>query len=132
MVGYQGHKMSKSRGNLVFVAKLREAGVDPAAIRLALLAHHYRGDWQWRQQDLEEGIQRAHIWRAALARPVAPDAHGLLRAVRQRLADDLDAPGAVLLVDRWAAEAMGGHGTDREAPALVRTLLDTLLGVDLS
>ena len=47
MVGLDGEKMSKSKGNLVFVSKLRAAGVDPMAIRLALLAHHYRDDWDW-------------------------------------------------------------------------------------
>ena len=47
MVGLDGQKMSKSRGNLVLVSKLRAAGVDPAAIRLAILAHHYRSDWDW-------------------------------------------------------------------------------------
>ena len=47
MVGLDGEKMSKSRGNLVFVSRLREDGVDPMAIRLALLAHHYRSDWEW-------------------------------------------------------------------------------------
>ena len=44
MVSWQGHKMSKSRGNLVFVSTLRHDGVEPAAIRLALLAHHYRSE----------------------------------------------------------------------------------------
>jgi len=47
LVGYLGEKMSKSRGNLVFVSALRRAGVDPAAIRLALLAHHYASDWEY-------------------------------------------------------------------------------------
>ena len=40
MVRLDGEKMSKSRGNLVFVSRLRNAGVEPAAIRLAILAHH--------------------------------------------------------------------------------------------
>ncbi len=53
MVGLDGEKMSKSRGNLVFVSKLRLAGVDPAAIRLALLAHHYSTDWEWVPGDLD-------------------------------------------------------------------------------
>src|SRR5450756_1308136 len=47
MVAYQGAKMSKSLGNLVFISRLRADGVDPMAIRLALLAHHYRSDWEW-------------------------------------------------------------------------------------
>ena len=40
-------KMSKSKGNLVFVSRLLASEVDPMAIRLALLAHHYRDDWDW-------------------------------------------------------------------------------------
>ena len=39
LVAYQGTKMSKSLGNLVFVSELRKE-IDPRAIRLALMAHH--------------------------------------------------------------------------------------------
>jgi len=46
--------MSKSRGNLVFVSALRDAGADPMAIRLALLRHHYRSDWEWTDQELAD------------------------------------------------------------------------------
>ena len=42
MVGLDGEKMSKSKGNLVLVSRLRADGEEPAAIRLAILAHHYR------------------------------------------------------------------------------------------
>ena len=52
MVGLDGEKMSKSKGNLVFVSRLRDDGHDPMAIRLALLAHHYRADWEWTDADL--------------------------------------------------------------------------------
>ncbi|WP_067807438.1 cysteine--1-D-myo-inosityl 2-amino-2-deoxy-alpha-D-glucopyranoside ligase, partial [Actinomadura formosensis] len=69
MVGLHGEKMSKSRGNLVFVSKLRKAGADPMAIRLALLAHHYRSDWEWTQDSLDEAAGRLARWRAAAARP---------------------------------------------------------------
>ncbi|MFZ0160138.1 MAG: cysteine--1-D-myo-inosityl 2-amino-2-deoxy-alpha-D-glucopyranoside ligase, partial [Kineosporiaceae bacterium] len=58
MVGYEGHKMSKSRGNLVLVSRLRADGVDPAVIRLALLAHHYRHDWEWTGEDLTRAQTR--------------------------------------------------------------------------
>ena len=67
MVGYQGEKMSKSKGNLVLVSRLREAGVDPMAIRLALLAHHYRSDWEWTDADLAAAQERLAAWRAAVA-----------------------------------------------------------------
>jgi L-cysteine:1D-myo-inositol 2-amino-2-deoxy-alpha-D-glucopyranoside ligase len=133
MVGYRGHKMSKSLGNLVFVSALRRDGVPPAAIRLALLAHHYREDWEWTGADLSAAEHRAARWRSATRASAGPSALPLLAGVRARLADDLDAPGALRLVDEWVASAAaGGPGGDTEAPGLVGHLLDTLLGVDLS
>src|SRR6201987_5285026 len=68
MVAYQGAKMSKSLGNLVLVSRLRAAGVDPMAIRLALVAHHYRSDWEWTDAVLAEAQARLDRWRAAVAR----------------------------------------------------------------
>src|ERR1700723_4289457 len=71
MVSYQGHKMSKSLGNLVFVNRLLAAGVDPMAIRMTLLAHHYRSDWEWTDAALADADARLARWRAALARAEA-------------------------------------------------------------
>jgi hypothetical protein len=67
MVGYQGAKMSKSLGNLVFVSRLRADGADPMAIRLALLAHHYKSDWEWTDEELARAQARLGRWRAAVA-----------------------------------------------------------------
>lgn len=127
MVGLDGAKMSKSRGNLVFVSKLREAGTDPMAIRLALLAHHYRSDWEWTRTELEAAEARLERWRAAAARPAGQAAAPVVDAVRRRLADDLDTPGAVAALDAWAA----AEGTDEAAPAQVKAIADALLGVAL-
>ncbi|SNS74230.1 L-cysteine:1D-myo-inositol 2-amino-2-deoxy-alpha-D-glucopyranoside ligase [Actinomadura meyerae] len=127
MVGLDGEKMSKSRGNLVFVSKLRESGADPMAIRLALLAHHYRADWEWTGAALEEAAARLGRWRAAAARPSGPPAAPLAATVRGHLADDLDAPAALAAIDAWAA----ADGTDEQAPAQVRAITDALLGVAL-
>ena len=63
MIGYQGEKMSKSKGNLVFVSKLREAGSDSMAIRLALLANHYRSDREWDDLVLANATKRLERWR---------------------------------------------------------------------
>jgi L-cysteine:1D-myo-inositol 2-amino-2-deoxy-alpha-D-glucopyranoside ligase len=135
MVGLDGHKMSKSRGNLVLVSRLRAAGVDPAAIRLAALAHHYRDDWEWTDAGLAEAVERLARWRSAVSLPAGPDAGPLLAQARERLADDLDAPGALAAVDAWAGQALDGGGkgpdADEKAPALVRDLVDALLGVAL-
>ncbi|MFG1946537.1 cysteine--1-D-myo-inosityl 2-amino-2-deoxy-alpha-D-glucopyranoside ligase [Nonomuraea sp. NPDC048826] len=130
MVGLDGEKMSKSRGNLVFVSKLR-AEHDPMAIRLLLLGKHYRADWEYTPALLADAEARLERWRSAVALDAAPPAGDLLADVRDRLADDLDAPGAVAAVDRWAGEALDGRGSDPSAPALVRDLADALLGVTL-
>jgi L-cysteine:1D-myo-inositol 2-amino-2-deoxy-alpha-D-glucopyranoside ligase len=135
MIGLDGEKMSKSKGNLVFVSKLRAAGHDPAALRLALLAHHYRDDWEWTDAGLEAANARLAAWRAATSAAAGPDADEVLAAVRRRLADDLDAPGALAAVDDWAEQVRLRSGTpgadDPAAPALVRRTVDALLGVAL-
>jgi L-cysteine:1D-myo-inositol 2-amino-2-deoxy-alpha-D-glucopyranoside ligase len=131
LVGYDGEKMSKSRGNLVFVSKLLSEGVDPMVIRLALLAHHYRNDWEYTPADLDVAAARLRTWRAATTLPAAPASGGLLALVRERLADDLDAPGALAAIDAWAAEALAAGGGDAAAPELVRAVADLLLGIAL-
>ena len=130
MIGLDGEKMSKSRGNLVFVSKLRASGVDPDAIRLALLAGHYRSDRPWTPELLGTAQERLAGWRAAVARDTGPSAAELVAALRTRLADDLDTPGALAAVDAWAGEARDGGG-DRYAPRAVRDAVDALLGVAL-
>jgi L-cysteine:1D-myo-inositol 2-amino-2-deoxy-alpha-D-glucopyranoside ligase len=179
MVSYQGEKMSKSLGNLVFVSRLRADGVDPMAIRMVLLAHHYRSDWEWTEAGLGDAQARLDRWRSALSRARAlgyepgppeassspgistststsPDpaevtleaefgapgarpataAEGVLAGVRARLRDDLDAPGALIVVDRWAdtliAQAPTGITAGDVAGAeLVSQTVDALLGIRL-
>jgi L-cysteine:1D-myo-inositol 2-amino-2-deoxy-alpha-D-glucopyranoside ligase len=128
MVGYQGEKMSKSRGNLVLVSRLRESGVDPMVIRLALLAHHYRSDWEWTEADLASAEQRYTDWRAVVGRASLAQAEQLVDAVRTALADDLDAPAALGAVDAWAAESDRGDG---QGTVAIRALLDARLGITL-
>jgi L-cysteine:1D-myo-inositol 2-amino-2-deoxy-alpha-D-glucopyranoside ligase len=113
MVGLDGEKMSKSLGNLVFVSRLTGAGEDPMAIRLALLAHHYREDWEWTDAGLAAARDRLARWRSAAAAALdglAPHgtAAAVLAGIRERLADDLDAPGVLAIVDQWAASTLDG------------------------
>jgi L-cysteine:1D-myo-inositol 2-amino-2-deoxy-alpha-D-glucopyranoside ligase len=135
MVRLDGEKMSKSRGNLVFVSRLRAAGHDSAAIRLAILAHHYREDWDWTDAGFAEAEQRLAAWRAAVAAPAAAPAGRVLDAVRAALADDLDAPRALAAIDRWAEQTRLGSGApgveDAEAGALISDTAFALLGVRL-
>lgn len=131
MVGLDGEKMSKSKGNLVFVSALRRDGVDPAAIRLALHSRHYRSDWEWTEKVLQDAVDRLGRWRAAVSRPDGPSADALVDEVREALANDLDAPAALAAVDRWAARQEAEGGTDIGAPGLVSRTVDALLGVAL-
>ncbi|GFJ94571.1 hypothetical protein Prum_082130 [Phytohabitans rumicis] len=131
MIGLDGEKMSKSKGNLVFVSRLRADRVDPMALRLALVADHYRADRQWTDDLLKTAEQRLARWRAAAAARAGRSGAELLAGVRGRLADDLDTPGALALLDEWADSALAGAGEDASAPALMSTLADALLGVRL-
>jgi len=131
MIGLDGEKMSKSKGNLVFVSRLRGDGVDPMAVRLGLMSQHYREDRQWTDDVLKAGQRRLATWRAAAALPSAPSAAGLVASVRSALADDLDSPTALSLVDAWAEAALSSGGGDPLAPGVAASTVDALLGVRL-
>ncbi|WP_230670598.1 cysteine--1-D-myo-inosityl 2-amino-2-deoxy-alpha-D-glucopyranoside ligase [Rathayibacter sp. Leaf248] len=124
MVGYEGEKMSKSLGNLVLVSRLRAQGADPRAIRLALLAHHYRSDWEWLPEDLPAAVERLGRWEASLAATGTASALEVLERLRAVLREDMDAPGAIALLDAVAA-------TGVDDPALLRDTVDALLGIRL-
>src|ERR687890_8165 len=110
MVAYDGEKMSKSKGNLVFVSALRNSEVDPMAIRLTLLRHHYRSDWEWTDDQLWESVDVLARWRLALAVGAGAPAGPVVDKVLAALATDLDAPAAVALVDAWADATLGKSG----------------------
>ena len=131
MVGLDGEKMSKSKGNLVFVSALRREGRDPMAVRLALLGHHYRGDWGWTEADLLRAEERLGRWRVAAAAPAGPPGHDVVAGLRRALAEDLDAPGALEVVDRWVDAGTSHQWNVAGAPALVSHAVDALLGVRL-
>jgi L-cysteine:1D-myo-inositol 2-amino-2-deoxy-alpha-D-glucopyranoside ligase len=134
MVGYEGHKMSKSLGNLVLVSQLRADGVEPAAIRLVLSSRHYRDDWEWTAGLLDDATKRLTVWRDAVHGD-DHDADATLdaaRAVRAALADDLDTPQALEIVDAWAERAAAS--TDRRDGEPGRLMADTVqasLGIQL-
>ena len=144
MVRLDGEKMSKSRGNLVLVSALLAAGNDPMVVRLAILAHHYRQDWDWTDAGLAAAQHRVSRWRAAVAAaaspppstegsgqvPPVPPAESVLGGVRERLADDLDAPGALAVIDGWADAVLAAAPGPSDA-GLVRDTVDALLGIAL-
>ena len=133
LVDYDGSKMSKSLGNLVFVSALRAAGHDPMAIRLGILAHHYREPWEWFDGDLEIGTARLERWRSAMSGNGGPASATTLDEIRRAMADDLDAPRALRAVDAWAEAALDQSNPDSEteigAPGVVSRAINALLGI---
>jgi L-cysteine:1D-myo-inositol 2-amino-2-deoxy-alpha-D-glucopyranoside ligase len=105
LISKDGAKMSKSLGNLVFVDALRKEW-EASAIRLAIIGHHYRTEWEWDEALMPSAQQRLEAWRAAATEGGA--AVDVLAIVRERLDDDLDTPGAFAAIDAAAAE--GGSG----------------------
>ena len=121
LVGLDGTKMSKSLGNLVFVGDLLKEW-EPTVVRLALLDHHYRPDWEWTEEDMPRAARRLQAWRSA-PRPAgdagAPGGEGDvergLELVRAALDDDLDTPGALAALDAEARVGTPGRPRGRAA-----------------
>src|SRR5699024_8756398 len=127
----EGHKMSKSRGNLVFVSRLVTDGVPAAAVRLTALAHHYTEDWEYTDAELSERIAQLHRWQAAPGDDGGADWPA--RRGTAGLADlgaawcqESNARRTVAIIDDWAA----APGTPADT-ALVTDAVDALLGIDL-
>lgn len=129
MVYYQGHKMSKSLGNLVFVSDLVASGVDPMAIRLAILSNHYAEEWNWSDESLQAAITRLEIWRSALSLEHTLPTAELIESVRTFLANDLDTPSAILNIDAWAQGSLGSTGSEFGGAGSVSRMLDRIFGI---
>ncbi len=130
MVAYQGTKMSKSLGNLVFVSELVKTYA-PQSVRLALMGHHYRDDWEWFDGDIDSAQEMFERMQAASGKPTGPSGDGLLAAVRAALDDDLDAPTARAAIDNHTAAMLDGRGDDPGAADALRTA-SALVGIDLA
>jgi len=130
MVAYEGEKMSKSLGNLVFVRDLR-TGHDPRAIRLALLSNHYRAGFEWFDSDIDKGEAMLERMIEAASCPSGPDSETLLSQVREAIDDDLNLPKACEIIDDFAVKMIEGSGNDSDAKTAL-TKAAELLGVDLN
>lgn len=130
MIGYKGEKMSKSRGNLVFVSRLLEDGVDAMAIRIALLQGHYRSEREWSETLLASGERLLDRLRRALSRHEIPDYSVLLQEMTSHLADDLDTPAAFAALEKYIDE-MDRPVDSYQSPGALARYLDAVLGIAL-
>jgi L-cysteine:1D-myo-inositol 2-amino-2-deoxy-alpha-D-glucopyranoside ligase len=133
MVNYEGEKMSKSLGNLVFVSDLLKIA-DPRAIRLALLRHHYRHPFEWYDTDIEEGSALLHRLLAAAEQTAGPDPAPFAQRVRAAIDDDLDTPKALDALDDFASAILSAKSSSESDDPSARDALcelGRLLGVNL-
>lgn len=129
MIGLDGEKMSKSKGNLVLVSRLLQEGVAPMAIRTALMSHHYRQDHMWKRSDLTNAQDFLRELQIALARMEVAPTDSVIAEIIAALADDLDTPRALLALRDWIAKTSGGD-IGGSAGELSRAI-DALLGIAL-
>ncbi len=127
MIGLDGEKMSKSKGNLVLVSNLLKEGRDAMAIRLALLSHHYRSDHMWTDDDLVSAEVLLNEMRIALSRMEVAPTDLTIKEIIAALASDLDTPRAIKALRDWLAATNAGKVGG--SPGELSRAIDTLLGV---
>lgn len=129
MIGLDGEKMSKSKGNLVFVSRLIADGVDPMVIRWALMSDHYRSDRMWSDDVLQEAQEAIDQLTAALAQQDCAPTQDLINSMVLALSDDLDTPLIVSQLKSWSSMTLSGaQGGNSDQ---LRVALDALLGLQI-
>jgi L-cysteine:1D-myo-inositol 2-amino-2-deoxy-alpha-D-glucopyranoside ligase len=108
MVGLDGEKMSKSKGNLVLISELLKSGYDPMVIRHALLSQGYAEDRMWHLETLLKSQERVMKLRSALARIEVAPTDKVMDSVAEHIANNLDSPSALEVLDQWALDTENG------------------------
>jgi len=129
MIGLDGEKMSKSKGNLVFVSRLVAAGRDPMAIRWALMKSHYRIDRMWSEDLLVTAEREINDLRKAIQQTEVAPTQELIQQVIGCIADDLDTSSIIQLINTWVSQTQSGD--KGEHPQSLIEVLDALLGIKL-
>ena len=127
MIGLNGEKMSKSKGNLVFVSKLLAAGVDPTVIRYALISDHYASDRMWTDEKLAKASDAVGRIRSALSRSEVAPTTTVINEMLTAISNDLDAPSALKVLDLWVANTESG--TTGGSSGEMSRFLDAILGL---
>jgi L-cysteine:1D-myo-inositol 2-amino-2-deoxy-alpha-D-glucopyranoside ligase len=131
MMGLDGEKMSKSKGNLVFVSRLLASGVDAMVIRHALLSSKYSSDRMWSDDVLQKSAAAVRRLQLALAQQSLSGVDQLIERLIASLVDDLDTPTALQELDDWAADQLQSGNSGPDSPGVLSRFLDTLLGLAL-
>ena len=129
MISLDGEKMSKSKGNLVFVSKLLESGIDPMILRWALLRGHYQQDRAWSNELLEISTKEVELVRSALAQSEVADTNNVINSLIQDISNNLDTPSALDRLTKWANLSQSNPTVNQSG--LMARAVDSLLGLAL-
>jgi len=129
MISLDGEKMSKSKGNLVFVSKLLESGVDPMILRWALLRGHYQQDRAWSMELLDKSIMEVNLVRSALAQSEVAETNDVIDSLIQDISNNLDTPSALDRLTSWAKSSQSNPSVNQSG--LMARAIDSLLGLAL-
>ena len=129
MIHLDGEKMSKSKGNLVFVSKLLSRGIDPMVIRWALLSGHYQQDRSWSDELMQKSTSEVSLLRSALAQSEVAETKELIQSIISDLANNLDTPAALNRLIAWAKSSQSSPKVNESG--LVSRGIDSLLGLAL-
>ena len=127
MIGLDGEKMSKSKGNLVFVSQLLKDGVDPMAIRIALMSHHYREEHMWVSAELTEAEIFLDALQVALSRMEVAPTDEVIEEIVSALSHDIDTPRALKALKSWIVDT--NQGAVGGKPGELSRAMDALLGI---
>lgn len=131
MMGFQGEKMSKSKGNLVLVSHLIKDGVDPMVIRWALMLDHYQTYREWSSDLLDRSVKEVSLVKQALAKSEVYPVDNFISELIEALSQNLDTPRSLSLILDWAAQSEdreNAHLLVNESGQMSRAL-DALLGL---
>ena len=129
MISLDGEKMSKSKGNLVFVSKLLESGIDPMILRWALLRGHFQQDRAWSNELLEISTKEVELVRSALAQSEVADTNNVINSLIQDISNNLDTPSALDRLTKWANLSQSNPTVNQSG--LMARAVDSLLGLAL-
>jgi cysteinyl-tRNA synthetase len=128
-----GQKMAKSARNIHRVTDLADQGIDPLAFRLLCFGTRYRSemdfDWEALQGAARRLItlrQRMTDWASAERDGLSLEAKELDRRFRDGVADDLDMPEALVVLN----ETVSAEIPDGDKYSLLASW-DAVLGLDL-
>ena len=129
MISLDGEKMSKSKGNLIFVSKLLESGIDPMILRWALLRGHFQQDRAWSNELLEISTKEVELVRSALAQSEVADTNNVINSLIQDISNNLDTPSALDRLTKWANLSQSNPIVNQSG--LMARAVDSLLGLAL-